>query len=111
MNAGSTSYRTAMRRTRDANCWRAASFPVTGHGLGCEVSGASAACRYQEGLQLKSAQVRSALEITAKVVELYDYLYAKFPDAYIANDGKRPNPKTIRWIDWAHPCAGGEHGF
>lgn len=37
---------------------------------------------------LKSPQVRSAFEITAKLVELYDHIYARFPDAYNANDGK-----------------------
>lgn len=37
---------------------------------------------------LKSPQVRSALEVTAKIVELHDYIYEKFPDAYNFNDGK-----------------------
>lgn len=37
---------------------------------------------------LKSPQVRSALDVTAKIVELYDYVYANFPSAYNANDGK-----------------------
>ncbi|MFV0458287.1 MAG: hypothetical protein ACK5MT_05900 [Actinomycetales bacterium] len=37
---------------------------------------------------LKSPQVRSALQVTAKLVELHDQIYARFPDAYNANDGK-----------------------
>lgn len=62
---------------------------------------------------LNSKQVRSALKITAKVVELYDLIYAKFPDAYNANDGKfmritavkkmnSPERKTRKYTKYSH---------
>lgn len=92
MNAGGTSYRTANEKNTRCKLLASSFLPVTGQGLGCEVS---AACRYQEGLHLKSVQVRSAFEVTAKVVQLYDYLNDKFSDAYIANDGKHPNQDDV----------------
>lgn len=38
--------------------------------------------------ELKSLQVQSAFQVAAKIVELHDYIYENFPDAYNANGGK-----------------------
>ena len=53
--------------------------------------------QYRRGL--RSAQVKSAFEITAKLVELYDIIYACFPDAYNAAEGKFMRINAVKRIN------------